>query len=466
MNVTQKLWPASRTLACVVLLATAALAGCSAPATNGAAEGTGGTVTIDMKDLKFSPATLTVPLGTTVTWVNKDNFDHTVTPVDKSAWGSAGSGDDPSDWIAGGESYSYTFTKEGTYVYYCIPHAAKGADGQWRGMVATITVSATAAPLGGQAADLSPPAALAVDVPEIGRDGDDVPAPIGSRGPEHLTLDITAKEVVAAMGEGITYSYWTFEGTVPGPMLRARVGDTITVNFHNDASSTTGHNIDFHAVTGPGGGAAALDALPGETKTLTFKALNAGLYVYHCAYQNPPLHVAQGMYGLILIEPAGGLEPVDEEFYVVQSDFYSGFPASALGHHAYSSDAALDERPSFVVFNGRMASLKDADRQLHAEVGDRIRMFVGNGGPNLVSSFHIIGEIFDRVYQEGSLTSPPLESVQTTLVPAGGATMVEFDLEVPGDYFLVDHSIFRVAKGAFGVLHVEGEDNPEVFASG
>ncbi len=458
--------PALRTLIGVALVASA-LAGCTAPEADASPAATGGsTVTIRMVDLKYDPVTLTIPVGTTVEWVNDDPFEHTVTPTDKKAWGSAGSGDAAADWMGQGETYRHTFTKEGTFTYYCIPHAAKGSDGQWRGMVATVVVSASAAPVGASSAPKTPPAALGTDVSEIGRDAADVPAPIGGRGPTDVTFNITSREVVAAMGDGITYTYWTFDATVPGPMLRARVGDTITVNFHNDASSTTGHNIDLHAVTGPGGGAALLDALPGETKTLTFKALNAGLYVYHCAYQNPPLHVAQGMYGMILIEPAGGMAPVDKEFYVVQGDFYSGVPASAAGHHEYNGAAALDERPSFVVFNGRMGSLQDADRQLQADVGDTVRMFVGSGGPNLVSSFHVIGEIFDRVYAEGSVTSAPLNDVQTTLVPAGGATVVEFDLEVPGDYYLVDHSIFRVAKGAFGVLHATGEDDPSVYRGG
>jgi nitrite reductase (NO-forming) len=418
------------------------------------------TFEVQMRSIKFAPPELTVQVGDTVRWINGDAVAHTVTPVDKEEWGTPGSGDDPATWLDLGDSWSHTFSEPGRFTYFCIPHAALQADGSYTGMVGTVVVTELGVDAPSEEDLAQPGDALPVGVPEIGADAWLVP-PLGAAG--EAWVDVTSREVVARMADGITYPYWTFDGQVPGKMLRVRVGDTVHVNFTNAADSTVGHNIDFHAVTGPGGGAAALSALPGETKQLSFKALKPGLYVYHCAYQDPPLHVAHGMYGLILVEPEGGLPPVDREYYVVQGDFYSDFPGSAKGHHDHSETSADAENPSFVVFNGRVGSLRDVDRQLHAEVGETVRIYFGVGGPNLVSSFHVIGEIFDRVYQQGDATTEPAEGVQTTLVPAGGATIVDFRVEVPGDYLLVDHSLYRVHKGAAGILHVTGEAEEGVY---
>ncbi len=447
----------------VLVLVGAGLAGCIGPELE-RLDGEVGAYTIDMKNLEFSPRHLAVGVGSTVTWVNQESPAHTVTPYDAAHWGTPGSGDAPDTWLREGESWSFTFTEPGTYRYYCIPHAAATADG-YQGMVGVIEVVEGAGDAPAASAAKTPGSAWPVDTAEIGRDAAEVPPAIGPRGPNAVTIDLHSSELTAEIAPGTTYTYWTFNGTVPGPMLRVREGDTVTVNHHNDASSIMTHNIDFHAVTGPGGGATMTIAAPGETATFTFKALRAGLYVYHCAFQDPPLHVAKGMYGLILVEPPGGLPPVDKEYYVVQGDLYSPFKASQKGHHTFDQDRALAEDPSFVVFNGRVDSLT-GDRRLTAEVGDSVRLFVGNGGPNLVSSFHIIGEIFDRVWDQGAIVSEPQENVQTTLVPAGGAAMVEFDVEVPGDYFLVDHSLYRIHKGAFGILHVEGDPDPTLYREG
>jgi len=420
------------------------------------------TFDVRMEDIRYAPATLTVQVGDTVRWTNRDVVPHTVTPTDKAAWGSPGSGDASATWLAQGETWSFTFTEPGTYRYFCIPHASKQANGEYAGMVGTVVVSesSVAGPKEGEPAESRPDGMKAVDVNEIGARADDVPPPAAT---DHAYFEITSREVIAEMADGTTFPYWTFDGQVPGPMLRVRQGALVTVNLTNAASSTMGHNIDFHAATGPGGGASALNALPGETNTLTFRAMHPGLFVYHCAYQDPPLHVAHGMYGLILVEPAEGLPPVDHEFYVVQGDFYSPFAASAKGHHEHSEAKANAEEPTFVVFNGRMGSLADADRQLQAKVNETVRIYFGVGGPNLVSSFHVIGEVFDRVYTQGDLATPPQRSLQTTLVPAGGAAVVDFRLEVPGDYLLVDHSLYRVHKGGAGILHVTGPAAPDIF---
>lgn len=275
-----------------------------------------------------------------------------------------------------------------------------------------------------------------------------------------VEIDVVAKEVIAEMADGVTVNYWTFGGTVPGPFMRVKEGDTVRLTLHNDPSSLHHHSIDLHAVTGPGGGAAATMVAPGESKTITFKALNAGLFIYHCAYPNVANHMAHGMYGLILVEPEKGLPPVDKEFYITQGEFYTSGSLGRKGLQLFDPQAMLDGKPQYVVFNGKVGALTD---NMTANVGDTVRMYVGNGGVNLISSFHVIGEIFDRVYREGDLVTPPAESVQTTLIPAGGATMVEFTVDYPGKYVLVDHALSRLDRGAWGVLHVEGLADPAIF---
>lgn len=275
-----------------------------------------------------------------------------------------------------------------------------------------------------------------------------------------VEIEVVAKEVVAEMADGVTVNYWTFGGTVPGPFMRVKEGDTVRLTLHNDPSSLHHHSIDLHAVTGPGGGAAATMVAPGESKTITFKALNAGLFIYHCAYPNVANHMAHGMYGLILVEPKEGLPPVDKEFYITQGEFYTSGSLGRNGLQLFDPQAMLDNKPQYIVFNGKVGALA---QNMNVEVGDTVRLFVGNGGVNLISSFHVIGEIFDRVYREGDLVTPPAESVQTTLIPAGGATMVEFTVDYPGNYVLVDHALSRLDRGAWGVLHVDGPADPAIF---
>ena len=288
------------------------------------------------------------------------------------------------------------------------------------------------------------------------------PPPITRKEAANVIVELEAGEWVGKLSDDNNYKFWGFNGTVPGPMVRVMVGDTVEIHLKNKADSKESHNIDFHAVTGPGGGAAMLNTEPGQESKLRFKALNAGLYFYHCATASPsiPEHIANGMYGAILVEPVGGLKKVDKEFYVVQSEFYTkeGKKGETL---EFSFENGLMEHPSHVVFNGNAQSL--IKNPLKAKVGDTIRMFYINAGPNLVASWHIIGEIFDRVYMHGSLTTAPLEGLQTTLVPAGGSSVAEFKVEVPGTYLNVDHSIFRIAKGAVGLLKVEGAEQPDIY---
>jgi nitrite reductase (NO-forming) len=294
------------------------------------------------------------------------------------------------------------------------------------------------------------------------------------QGPMTHEVHFAIKEGVAEILPGTTIDVWTFDGAVPGPMVRGRVGDTIDFFLTNPPDSAMPHNVDFHAVTGPGGGAVRLDTAPGATSELRVKLLKPGTYLYHCAFPHVPTHMAHGMYGLIVVEPEAGLPTVDHEYYLMQSEFYTTRGGSEsvtqlddAGHLDYSIAHGLREEPTFVVFNGRPDSI-NGDRALGMfegdviNTGESVRLFVGNAGPNLSSSFHNIGEIFDTVYVEGSFALTN-HDVQTTHVPAGGATTVEFTAEVPGDYLLVDHAIFRTDKGAAGTIHVMGPENPEVF---
>ncbi len=289
-----------------------------------------------------------------------------------------------------------------------------------------------------------------------------VPKPVGNRAPTKLIVNMEIIEEQGEMADGVKYNYWTFGGSVPGSFIRTRVGDEVEFTLKNHPDNKLPHNIDLHAVTGPGGGAASSLVAPGHEKTFSFKTLNPGLYVYHCATAPVGMHIANGMYGLILVEPEGGLPPVDKEYYVMQGDFYTKGRYGDQGFQPFDMEKAIDEKADYVVFNGKVGALT-GDKSLTAKVGETVRIYMGNGGPNLVSSFHVIGEIFDRVHVEGgSLIN---ENVQTTLIPAGGAAIVEFKVEVPGTLILVDHSIFRAFnKGALGMLKVEGKENPKVHS--
>jgi FtsP/CotA-like multicopper oxidase with cupredoxin domain len=392
--------------------------------------------------------------------------------------------------------------------------------------------------------------------------------------PDTVVVKFEAREFVGTLADGKQYKFWSYNGTVPGPMIRVRLGDTMEFHLSNHPSSQFPHNIDIHAVNGPGGGAAVNLVGPGDEKTFRFKTLHPGLYIYHCASPVPsiPAHIANGMYGLILVEPKHGFPRVDHEFYVFESEFYTqnsdaedfskppleiekektetvpeknvlensnekeepqaleadkkeGLMDSFLNVFSNKSsesdktndptdlsdssvdtlidepsefserdnnfaqedlrDSSLDEpseipqpvkkyvlelslekgmkeQPDYVVFNGRQGALLGKNA-LRVKVGEKIRIFFGNIGPNGISSFHIIGEIFDQVYLEGAVNGIINRNVQTTLVPSAGATIVEFTIDVPGDYLLVDHSIFRMEKGALGLISATGANNPDIF---
>lgn len=375
-----------------------------------------------------------------------------------------------SEDVMGQDSITVEFTagEEGTFDYYCgVPgHRQAGMVGKFivgsGNSTAQVSTGDTHASPAQQPTSVSagPAATNAVD---IVHDPSEVPAPIGNRAPEKVVVELETVELVGNLADGTTFKYWTFNGKVPGPFLRVRVGDTVEVHLKNMPDSMMAHSVDFHAVTGPGGGAVATQTMPGGETMFTFKAIIPGVFVYHCATPMVAHHIANGMYGLILVEPEGGLPPVDREFYVMQGELYTAQPFGTEGALTDDVDKLLNENPEYFIFNGASMGLTSEEHMLRANVGETVRIYFGVGGPNFTSSFHVIGEIFDRVYDQASITSNPLTDVQTTLVPPGGATMVEFKLDVPGRYILVDHALSRLERGLAGFLMVEGDDNPDIF---
>jgi len=378
--------------------------------------------------------------GVQVTLINGEGAEHDIVFADQEATAR-------SAHITGkGASTNIAFRagKAGDYIYFCsLPgHQLAGMQGQF-----LVTPQA-------------PPQTL-VEA-DISKLSTDLPPPIGKRAPQTIRVDLTTVELEGRLAEGTTFGYWTFNGKVPGPFLRIRVGDTVDVRLKNSSDSAMVHSVDFHAATGPGGGAASTQTNPGEEKGVKFKALIPGLYVYHCATPMVAHHIANGMYGLILVEPEEGLPPVDREFYVMQGEIYTEAAFGQHGSQEFNVEKLLNERPEYFVFNGAVGALSKL-HPLEAKVGETVRIFFGVGGPNFTSSFHVIGEMFDRVYNLGGVLSEPLKGIQTVTVPPGGAVITEFKLDVPGNYILVDHALSRLERGLVGILHVEGAASPEIY---
>jgi nitrite reductase (NO-forming) len=390
-------------------------------------------------DGKVNPV-LTAAEGQVVqlTLINGEGAEHDIVFPDQDAKSPRVTGKGASTTIA------FRATKSGDFVYFCsVPgHRQAGMEGQF-------TVTPRLAPQTVVEADIS-------------REPTDLPPPIGKRDPQTVRVDLLAAEVEGRLAEGTTFGYWTFNGKVPGPFIRIRVGDTVDIHLKNSGDSAMMHSVDFHATTGPGGGAAVLQVEPGQEKAMTWKALVPGLYVYHCATPMVAEHIANGMYGLILVEPAEGLPKVDREFYVMQGEIYTDIVYGQHGSAEFSVEKLLDERPEYFVLNGSVGALSKL-HPLHAKVGETVRIFFGVGGPNFTSSFHVIGEIFDRVYAFGGAMSKPVEGIQTVSVAPGGAVIVDFKLQVPGNYTIVDHALTRLERGLAGILSVEGPPNPDIY---
>jgi nitrite reductase (NO-forming) len=396
--------------------------------------GVGGSI-----DGKVNPV-LTAAQGQVVqlTLINGEGAEHDIVFPDQNTRSPRVTGKGASTTIA------FRADRSGDFTYFCsVPgHRQAGMEGQF-------LVTPT------------PPAQTLVEA-DISREPTDLPGPIAKREPQTVRVDLLSVEVEGRLAEGTTFGYWTFNGKVPGPFIRVRVGDTVDIHLKNSADSAMIHSVDFHAATGPGGGAASLQVDPGQERSMTWKALTPGLYVYHCATPMVAEHIANGMYGLILVEPEEGLPHADHEFYVMQGEIYTDSPFGQHGSQEFSVEKLLSERPEYFVFNGSVGALSRL-HPLHAKVGETVRIFFGVGGPNFTSSFHVIGEIFDKVYMLGGLLSPPLQGIQTVTVAPGGALVVEFKVDVPGNYTLVDHALARAERGLLGILSVEGPPNPDIY---
>ena len=306
-----------------------------------------------------------------------------------------------------------------------------------------------------------------IKVADIVRDPSDLPPPVGDRVPAVVRVTLTSKELVGALdpATGTSYRYWTFDGKVPAPFIRVRQGDTVEVTLVNPKDSTMVHSLDFHAAIGPGGGAALTQVPPGQSKTFTFQATIPGLFFYHCGSPMIAQHIANGMYGLILVEPSGGLPHVDHEYYLMQGEIYTTAPKGKSGLQQFSAENPMTENAQYYVFNGAVDVITKG-HPLQADEGETVRIYFGNAGPNATASEHMVGEIFTKYYQLGSLASPPLAGIQTATIPPGGAGIFEVKASMPGQFTLMDHAMSRMEKGDMAILEVKGQENAALMHPG
>ena len=306
-----------------------------------------------------------------------------------------------------------------------------------------------------------------IKVADIVRDPSDLPPPVGDRVPAVVRVTLTSKELVGALdpASGTSYRYWTFDGKVPAPFIRVRQGDTVEVTLVNPKDSTMVHSLDFHAAIGPGGGAALTQVPPGQSKTFTFQATIPGLFFYHCGSPMIAQHIANGMYGLILVEPSGGLPHVDHEYYLMQGEIYTTAPKGKSGLQQFSAENLMTENAQYYVFNGAVDAITK-EHPLQADEGETVRIYFGNAGPNATASEHMVGEIFTKYYQLGSLASPPLAEIQTATIPPGGAGIFEVKASMPGQFTLMDHAMSRMEKGDMAILEVKGQENAALMHPG
>ncbi|WP_185958264.1 copper-containing nitrite reductase [Fodinibius sediminis] len=308
-------------------------------------------------------------------------------------------------------------------------------------------------------------ASSAVEVDRIAADPTAIPGPIRRNTPKTHEIELVSREVISEIEDGVQFHYLTFGGQVPGPFIRVRQGDTVILTHKSAPENVLLHNVDFHSVYGTGGGAEATFVTPGQSQTIKFKAMYPGAYIYHCAVPRMDYHISSGMYGMMLVEPEEGLPEVDHEFYFGQNEIYSQQLAGEKGMHEFNFEDMRKETPQYVLLNGEKQAIT-ANRRgaLKVKKGEKARIFFVNGGPNLSSSFHPIGNVWTKTWREGAIASNPERFVQTALVPPGSCGIFEMDFPVASTVHLVDHALSRVAnKGMMGDIIVEGPEDPEIF---
>jgi len=300
-----------------------------------------------------------------------------------------------------------------------------------------------------QAPDSTPPANISHGEAPVGGP-DAAPAPVAADLPprertrlHRLRLEI--EHVILNIAPGVTYAAWTFGGRVPGPPLHVGQGDTVDFTLLNRANIP--HSMDFHAAEiAPS--KYYVNVLPGDSIHYRFVARVPGAFMYHCGTAPVAMHIANGMYGALVVDPATPL-PRAKEFVLVQSEFYLSAKPGPDGAHTLDWGKLLELVPDHVVFNGRASQY--AEHPLDVAPGELVRLYVVNAGPNRISSFHVVGGIFARVFEDGSEANP-LIGVQTVNVPVGGGSIFEVRLREPGDYPFVSHAFADATKGAVGVL--------------
>lgn len=280
-----------------------------------------------------------------------------------------------------------------------------------------------------------------------------------------IPVSLVAREMVGEIEPGVLFRYMTFNGQVPAPMIRARQGDTIDLTISSDPSSLNPHSVDFHSCFGSGGGADYTMVGPGQSKRIRFRVSDPGAFIFHCAVPGLDFHISSGMYGLILVEPEEGLPAVDHEFYFGQNEIYVQNPVDKNTPCTFDYDNLLKETPKYVVLNGAFNAITRQNYgALQVKKGETARIYLVNGGPNLISSFHPIGNIWKKAWMQGSLVNEPMQKMQTFQVNPGSCAIFEMDYPVPEIVRLADHSITRTARqGLLAEIEVSGTPEPQLF---
>jgi nitrite reductase (NO-forming) len=258
---------------------------------------------------------------------------------------------------------------------------------------------------------------------------------------------ITAEESVISIAPDVSYKAWTFNGTAPGPVIHVRQGQRVEITFRNNTSMP--HSLDLHAAR-VRADVAFGDVVPGGSRTISFVANDAGAWLYHCVTAPALMHIANGMYGALIVDPAKPLPKAAHEYALVASEWY----LNGAGRDAPASidwNKAMAMQPDIATFNGYANQY--ADHPLRVQPHERLRFYVLNAGPNLVLPFHLVGGIFDRAYRDGDMTHW-LTGVQTTDVPSGGAAAFDAHFDTPGVFGFVNHSFASVDKGQIGAIDV------------